>query len=79
MCWQSLSNVSSQLEFALGSDAFYFIAAVLKTHFYLYAFKQITFYMAVQGLSAPLQGNKTSILNKINDQWIVHNNSTNSL
>ena len=35
LCWQSLSNVSSQLEFGLGRDAFYFIAAVLKTHFYL--------------------------------------------
>ena len=35
--------------------------------------------MAVQGLSAPLQENKTSTLNKINDQCIVHNNSTNSL
>ena len=30
----TLSNVSSQIEFGLGSDAFYLIAAVLKTNFY---------------------------------------------
>ena len=30
----TLSNVSSKIDFGLGSDAFYLIAAVLKTNFY---------------------------------------------
>ena len=54
-----------RLKFGQGSDAFYLIAAVLKTHFYLYAFKQITFCTAVQVFSAPVQKNKTKIRSKI--------------